>query len=312
MRKPTHDEGVGGESLSDHPGYLGFTSRGVIAINADWPAYPAEHGVHVALASLGRFPVGTAFLPIDDIDRCVLLARLPITTADPYDSAGYHVAVWHEDLLALSASGWVSGVGGTTERRWEKARREQFREHLGALGADDADPLDHVFVQLPSGDMSRVSLPDIDEFDNEWDGYPSFTDVVSITGAGWEYLHSILSESLIIPQDLARRLQPLIESGLFDSAVRDVGIALETRLRTLTGSTEFGARLAETFVKDLAAQDQYIGAYVKLVRTELRTAFKFIRNEYAHNLVDLPATRGLALLSRMCWVYELIRGPEET
>lgn len=30
--------------LEDHPGYFGMTSRGVIAIHADWPMYPFEHG----------------------------------------------------------------------------------------------------------------------------------------------------------------------------------------------------------------------------------------------------------------------------
>lgn len=58
--------------LEDHPGYLGFTSAGVVAIHADWPVYPVEHGWLVALASLGSFPDGTAFSPLDDIDRCLL------------------------------------------------------------------------------------------------------------------------------------------------------------------------------------------------------------------------------------------------
>ena len=41
--------------LSDHPGYLGLTSKGVILIHYDWPIYPLEHGWENALMSFGNF-----------------------------------------------------------------------------------------------------------------------------------------------------------------------------------------------------------------------------------------------------------------
>jgi len=50
--------------FEDHPGYLGFTSAGVVLLHADWPVYPVEHRWLVALASLGSFPDGTAFSPL--------------------------------------------------------------------------------------------------------------------------------------------------------------------------------------------------------------------------------------------------------
>jgi hypothetical protein len=51
------DVGIGGSSmpLEDHPGYLGLTSEGVIAIHADWPIYPIEHGLGATVTSLGAF-----------------------------------------------------------------------------------------------------------------------------------------------------------------------------------------------------------------------------------------------------------------
>ena len=42
--------------LAGHPGYLGMTSRGVIAIHADWPMYQLDHGVMSVLESLGSYP----------------------------------------------------------------------------------------------------------------------------------------------------------------------------------------------------------------------------------------------------------------
>lgn len=38
----------------DHPGALGLTSRGVVAIHVDWSACPAEHGWDVAIVMLAR------------------------------------------------------------------------------------------------------------------------------------------------------------------------------------------------------------------------------------------------------------------
>ena len=83
--------------LEDHPGYLGFTSKWIIAIHADWPAYPEEHGAQPTLFCLTMFPRGTRFLGIDDIDRCCLfLADLKSTKKDDvFDDRNFHVAVWH-------------------------------------------------------------------------------------------------------------------------------------------------------------------------------------------------------------------------
>ena len=47
--------------LEDHPGFFGITSQGVIAIHADWPMYPEEHGADLALLWLTALPQGTRF-----------------------------------------------------------------------------------------------------------------------------------------------------------------------------------------------------------------------------------------------------------
>jgi hypothetical protein len=58
--------------IEDHPGYFGITSRGVIAVHADWPMYPFEHGWAEALLALGSLPSATRFFQIDNIDKCFL------------------------------------------------------------------------------------------------------------------------------------------------------------------------------------------------------------------------------------------------
>src|ERR1700730_9980044 len=104
--------------LSKHPGFLGFTSQGVILIHADWPMYPEEHGSDLALLWLTAFPRGTSFPRIDDIDRChIFLADVKCSDRkDLLDERNFHVALWHSDLLDLRKKGLVSGVSTASER----------------------------------------------------------------------------------------------------------------------------------------------------------------------------------------------------
>ncbi len=97
--------------LEEHPGYFGLTSKGVIAIHADWPMYPFEHGWQEALLAFASLPKATHFIQIDDIDRCVLFVAGPISPGqDCFDERLSHVAAWYEDLVDLVREGHVEGV----------------------------------------------------------------------------------------------------------------------------------------------------------------------------------------------------------
>jgi hypothetical protein len=117
--------------LEEHPGYFGMTSRGVMAIHADWPAYPLEHGWETAVVTLGSFPRRTSFEVVDDIDQCVLLLAPQFGRYDdPYDERSYHCAAWHKDLIEAHERGLVDGVQPLTRRQHEERRRDQLRQHL--------------------------------------------------------------------------------------------------------------------------------------------------------------------------------------
>jgi hypothetical protein len=47
--------------LADHPGYLGITFQGIIAIHAEGPLYQLDHGLTAALESLGSHTAGARF-----------------------------------------------------------------------------------------------------------------------------------------------------------------------------------------------------------------------------------------------------------
>jgi hypothetical protein len=65
-------------------------------------------------------------------------------------------------------------------------------------------------------------------------------------------------------------------------------------------------KLVYLFVQSIARKQIVSGAWLKVLHTELRTSFKFVRNEFAHNVVEISRSRGLSLLECMSELYELV------
>ena len=302
------------ETILDHPGFLGFTSRGVIAIHAEWPIYPVDHGLGSALRGLASYPLGTRFRLIDDIDRCALLVAedFLVLNTNVTDSRNWHVAAWHEDLLEAADAGYVTGVERLTEREYDTRRREELREAVrGAArsaGADlgTADPLSLLRVEI-DGEGVPLALPDeLDDGGEEdflsehaWLGTHAGGPIV-LTATGLTAIEQLIAADLVIP-DLAReRLDHLLERGQFDTAIRELGAYLETEMRAIVGDPQaYGLRLVESYVGALESSGTVLAAHLKILRAELRTCLKFIRNGFAHAIVDLERPRALALISRL-------------
>ncbi|TYB98390.1 hypothetical protein FXF53_17970 [Micromonospora sp. WP24] len=305
-------------SLEEHPGFLGFTSRGVMLIHANWPAYPFEHGWEVAVTSLGSFPFGAQFERIDDIDRCALfLARGYGKYKDPRDEGAFHVAIWHEDLLEAHDLGLVDGVERLTHRGYETRRREELRARLlHDIEREGGKPLpgdilSSLYAEI-GGRKVPLELPPLEDYDDGDDDITPYrpwlgidgSGTVRLTSQGWNRLESLWADALDIPERARPRVDPMIERGLYDSALRELGVLIESRVRELTPSSSrlVGFKLIDSFIKNLDQSNCLHNAGLKILRSELRTAFSFVRNEFAHNVVDLPKPRAYALLGRMCYV----------
>lgn len=297
--------------LEDHPGYLGLTSRGVIAIHADWPVYPTEHGWLAGLASLGMFPSDTVFTLLSDIDRCVLLLAEGISKAeDPFSEQNFHVALWHTDALELVKRGFVRGPIGVTERV------HQVNAILGIgsrplitswPGTVEALHLPRLYVEDPASEWVPADLPDWEDYDDEFRDclhFPSGTGI-TMTDEGLHSLEEALSLRFEPPPSLRSRLIPMLDAGLYDSAIREVSVHLEDMMRSsCRGISIYGQSLVDRFIEELGNRAIMPDAWLKVLRSELRTAFKFVRNEFAHNTVEMSRARGLSLLERMSVLYE--------
>jgi hypothetical protein len=287
-------------SLEEHPGYFGLTSKGVIAIHADWPTYPFEHGWGEALLAFGSLPKSTHFIQIDDIDRCVLfVAGSTSTGQDFFNYRLSHVAAWYEDLVALVNKSYVVGVNLIRECDAELYRWDRFNS---------------CFVENETGNLVPLNLPR-PEFDCDLSSNETSVPVCSpfglqVTDLGFDALNAFLaSEFAHAPREFLACVEPIIGINKNDTAVREACVLLESAMRQRLGSIQFGQKLVEEYCGHLLERGA-IAALVKPFQAELKNAFRYIRNDYMHNLRPLELNESRALLMRLARLYSIITTTE--
>jgi len=270
-------------------------------LHADWPYYPAPPGGLNALLDLCQYPRGTTFLAIDDIDQVLLLlAEQYRANGDDYHDDNFFAAGWHEDLKHLQEEGLVAGLEWGTLDEWTYSKWQNLVEGL--------PPGTEIFTVQPDGTRIPVPAPPLpdpgedDDFDFDFDSYKTWpllregANRLTVTAAGWATLEEHLREALTLHPDL-NRVSTLLKLGLADTAVREAAVTLESMLRRRLRTNRFGRELA-VLVTSLMEQTGLDEAHRRIVSTRLRTIFKFVRNEFAHNVhPDLP----LAEANAMCW-----------
>ncbi|KQX09287.1 hypothetical protein ASC82_25445 [Streptomyces sp. Root431] len=252
---------------------------------------------------MAQFPEGTRFEPMSDIDRCVLFSaynydpKKPRPPKDPWSRDAFQLAIWHEDLLRLREEGLISGVTPISEREWELRRRIEMGWKPGVK----------YFTKDAQGNTREVSLPRLPEPPVEedfWDGdpytYPAFEEdgkesPLTITAAGWEVVTQQLAEQVELPESLPD-LRKLLDNELYDHAVREVGIAVESALREVVGNDDgYGQKLVGEFISHLHDEVFAYNTMLKIYRLRLRTFFKFVRNPHAHRKIALTRSHALSL-----------------
>jgi hypothetical protein len=286
-------------SIDDHPGFMEYDGRFPEVLHADWPIYPGGHGWQVALQSLAVFPSRVRFKKIDDIDRCYLLVIIGsgpcLQPKQPLsDTRWFHVALWHRDLLELRRRGLISGVTLRTE--YERAL-DHYERHK-----DLVVKIDGQFRPL---DMPR---PERDDYEYDNPTVPEITaDGITLTSSGREILASLARPLSELQAGIRERVEPLLSISSYDTAIRETAIILESRLREITGSDLFGQALVEEYYKRLCLRNQNNPrAIFKVLRGELRTVFKFVRNDFAHAIHEITDSQCRILLDRISLTLEKI------
>jgi hypothetical protein len=289
--------------LDQFPGLLGY--GGIIAIHANWPMYPAGIGWKIALRALGNFPKGTKFYEIDDIDRCKLLINQePNKFKDPFDYNNYQIATWHEDLIELKKKGLIKGIKEKSEYEFEIIRFENFKRTLGDGLKLDQEGNVILYIKDENGDFieSKHYKPECDE-DEEKFAFRNcviIPETISLTDKGIIELIS-LSKEISLSNELKNLVEPLMQIRRYDTAIRDASLLLETQIKNYHDKPKlFGQKLVDYHINEVIGNnDDFNSAAIKCYRGELRTIFKFIRNDFAHNFKILTEEQCLVILSRI-------------
>ncbi len=297
------------------PGYLGYDDDQsiIIAIHANWPTYPCEPGGGHALFDLAQFPRETRFVQVDDIDRCILFEARDYGEGNPQGKDRFHVAAWHDDLIALAENGSISGIRTGSERDWRVGCRNRLRQELLAKYSETdreaiGDPLDNLWTQKPDGSYTKISLPRLPAEDDgcdltlNWAMVDEDTPVI-ITPEGWMKADRELGRGLEIPEPLAH-VEYLIERELYDTAVREVAVTLESLLRDALGGNYYGQKLINDFITRLETDGDLPVSILSIYRLRLRTFFRFTRNPYAHRVIKLERPQAMALLSHATMLFD--------
>src|SRR5262249_41827726 len=152
--------------------------------------------------------------------------------------------------------------------------------------------------------------PDFNEFDDEFEYLivPSGRRRLRVTDVGRSFLLSALrASSLNIRETLGDRIMRLFEIGFYDTAIREACVQLEHEIRVYTGSEAWGDKLTEEFVTRLRDQKKLLESHLRTFRQELRTVFKFIRNDFIHNLLEADEAAAHAVLFRIASVRSMLK-----
>ena len=90
-----------------------------------------------------------------------------------------------------------------------------------------------------------------------------------------------------------------MEWSYFDTAVREACLLLESQIKIWLGSKKWGDRLVEELISKLREEDKILESELRIFRGHIRSAFKFIRNHFMHNLVEIDEIQCRAILFRL-------------
>jgi hypothetical protein len=125
-------------------------------------------------------------------------------------------------------------------------------------------------------------------------------DRISVTAAGREFISAGLNDVKDeIMTTLGNRVADIFERKYFDTSIREACVQLEHEIRAYTGTDAFGDKLVELFMDKVRSEKRFLESYVRSFRQELRTVFRFIRNDFMHNLREADSATTLAVLFRV-------------
>jgi hypothetical protein len=157
--------------------------------------------------------------------------------------------------------------------------------------------------------MIEYNPPPLGDYDPHWGGWPVFRDgSISLTSKGKHAAAELLLKtSRAELKPLGRRVLTAMEAGLYDTAVREACVTLETDIKRELKVALYGDNLVDAYAKHLKQTGLLIESHLKTFRIELRAVFKFLRNDFMHNLRRIDEAGCVAILLRVVKVRNMFR-----
>lgn len=297
-------------NILDLPGNLGSARGSLLTVlHYDWPSYPIGDGYFETLLSLSLFAEGTDFIEVDNGDGTILFAAntADLNMKDLYNDKNFHVCAWHSDLLEMKEAGLVDGIEAADSFEFEMDR---WNKMVAEAGTDK-------FYYEVDGQRRYVPTPVRDEDFDEEDEPKEFAVVPSLRIRLTQVAFAQVRKQVeMLPGDYIAGISPVVSSlydqGHYEPAVRQAVVTLEDSIRKHLKSDRFGVKLGLEFIEYLRNEGQILESTIRSYSQELRMVFKFIRNLFAHNIVEVDQIGACVLLLRVYRVLNMLRRSDLT
>jgi len=97
----------------------------------------------------------------------------------------------------------------------------------------------------------------------------------------------------------------LIVFGKYDTAIREASVRLENRIRVLCSASDklFGINLIKELFKNAPVTEETHEIHLKYQEKEFRKFFSYVRNKFAHNVVNTDMATTICLIAKCSTLY---------
>lgn len=306
-----------------------FDYEGINHISDSVPVFPLGEGAETALRSIANYPINTELYEIETIGSIVSFFsnfKPSGNKKDIWDKKLLHTAIFVEDLIELEKNGFIIGVKPITKFKYDLNLYSALKKS-GCEVTNDGDLIFYVdipnlgfqkyihpkpiienyvsnYLSEPWDEKYRYEL--INEYETGDKLCIEIDNFIQLTEKGYSRIKEIARE-YILKKEIETLVEPLIKIGYLDTAVREVAVLLESKLKQFHNCNKFGENLIDFHIDEcIKANDGINNAGLKVYRQELRTMNRFVRNEFMHNKFSITEDNLRFLLMRQDDVFDMM------
>lgn len=283
-----------------------FDYAGINNINDTVPIFPLGEGIDCALRSIANYPLDTKLYEIETIGTIMAFfsnfKSEDGNKKDIWDKKILHTAIFVDDLIELQKKGLIDGITPISEYKYKMNQFNSMKE--SGCKTNSHGDLEY-YINMPNLERKKYiySKPILENYVSDYLGEPwvekyrneliesyessnkpfiEINNFIRLTKKGYLEIEKIAKKHEIKSQ-IKKLVEPLITIKYFDTAVREVAVFLESKLKQFHNSDKYGEALIELHINEcIKVNNNNFNAGLKVYRQELRTMNRFIRNEFMH------------------------------